>query len=80
MIGVASGVKKFGRFQVYEDNCGSGAEPSRQSASKLLARPGSHPAFFLEDFTSSSCARGAWRKKGGVRPITPEPDSVEYGR
>jgi hypothetical protein len=78
VIGVASGVKKFGRFQVYEDNCGSGAGPSRQSASKLLARPGKSPAFFREDFTNISCEGNSWRKKGSLKPAAPEADSIEY--
>ena len=80
VIGVASGVKKFGRFQVYEDNCGSGSAPSRQSASKLLARPGAKSAFFREDFTNSSCEGGSWRKTGSSKPAAPESDEIEYRR
>ena len=77
VIGVASGVKKFGRFQVYEDNCGSGAAPN-VSASKLLARPGKSPAFFSEELTNSSCEGGSWRKKGSLKPAAAEADRIEY--
>jgi hypothetical protein len=80
VVGMASGVKKFGRFQVYEDDCGTGAGPGRQSASKLLARPGPHPAFFREDFASASCGKTSWQKKGSARPVAPEPDEIEYRR
>ena len=77
VIGVASGVKKFGLFHTYEDNCGTGAAP-RVSASKLLARPGKSPAFFQEDFTNLSCEGSSWRKKGSLKPAAPEADSTEY--
>jgi hypothetical protein len=79
-IGVApGGVKKLGRFPVYEDNCGAGTAPGA-TAWRLLARPGPKPVFSRERFVRKSCEEGAWQQVGEAEAISPEADDTRFRR
>ena len=67
----------FGHTGTFSDNCGAIEKNCRVEAMRILARPGSKPAFFRETFTRAPDA-GVWKKIAVLAPLTLEEDEVEY--
>ena len=70
-------VTAFGHTGTFSDNCGAIEKNCRVEATRILARPGSKPAFFRETFTRAPDA-GVWKKIAVLAPLTLEEDEVEY--
>jgi len=74
----ANGVKKFGRFDVYEDDCGGEKDPHAVTASRISAQPGPHPEFFRETFKKSDCNGSAWSAVSKREAVSPAKDETAF--
>jgi hypothetical protein len=74
----ASGVKNFGRFDVYEDDCGGENDLHTVTATRISAQPGAHPVFFRETFTKDGCHGSRWQIKGARETVSPAKDETVY--
>jgi hypothetical protein len=75
------GVEAMGSFPVSSDNGGTLEAEPRAMMRRLMAKRSPRPAFFQEEFVGQS--RGAadvWEKVGGLEPVMPEEDPINYER
>lgn len=72
-------VTKFGKTQVYLDDCGAGQKNCRSEAFKLSVKVGKAPVFFREIFVNRGAPDGAaWVKSGAPGRISLEADDIDY--
>ena len=69
------GLEGRGAFGTYEGGCAAGQDD--ETASRILARPGSAPTFTIETYVRSGCEDGLWTLMSGPEPVSVEPPAED---
>jgi hypothetical protein len=67
----SDGLTSRGSFGTYEGGCAAGRDD--ETAFRVLATPGSRPAFTSETYTRSGCNSGRWSLASGPEPLSVDP-------
>ncbi len=71
----ADSVRKFGTLDVYHSNEGTVEKLKRETASRVLVKPGKKPQFLLETYER---VKNVWKRIGEPKVVKPNEDMSEY--
>ena len=75
-----SGITRLGQTGTLSDDCGTNETSCKMTANRISVKVGSPPAFYREVFVDHGArsGAGAWKKSGGLAPISLDQDKIEY--